>query len=184
MNLFGGFPAQDKRADAVVTGAGSGIGAAFGLELAARGGRVVCSDINENAARPPPPRRSSPAGGLGLRCFRIEDVHALAEHLQARRAAHTGDQQRRCRRRWAHRSRCQPGRLELGARGFNLWGPNPWPMAVDMDVVLGPPIRCVHVPGVRHPVSSTDAGVSFRRLHGSCARCTRDGSFFGLMTAT
>jgi NAD(P)-dependent dehydrogenase (short-subunit alcohol dehydrogenase family) len=35
---------------AVVTGAGSGIGAAFATELARRGGRVVCSDINEDAA--------------------------------------------------------------------------------------------------------------------------------------
>src|ERR1700757_1795012 len=35
---------------AVVTGAGSGIGAAFASELARRGGRVVCSDINEVAA--------------------------------------------------------------------------------------------------------------------------------------
>ena len=35
---------------AVVTGAGSGIGAAFATELARRGGRVVCSDINEVAA--------------------------------------------------------------------------------------------------------------------------------------
>src|SRR3984957_11887972 len=34
---------------AVVTGAGSGIGAAFATELAHRGGRVVCSDIDELA---------------------------------------------------------------------------------------------------------------------------------------
>lgn len=33
-------------AAAVVTGAGSGIGKAFAIELARRGGRVVCSDIN------------------------------------------------------------------------------------------------------------------------------------------
>ena len=37
-------------ANAVVTGAGSGIGRAFALELAARGGQVVCSDINLDAA--------------------------------------------------------------------------------------------------------------------------------------
>ena len=35
---------------AVVTGAGSGIGAAFAVKLARRGGRVVCSDIDEVAA--------------------------------------------------------------------------------------------------------------------------------------
>lgn len=40
-----------KNASAVVTGAGSGIGRAFALEIAARGGRVVCSDINVTAAR-------------------------------------------------------------------------------------------------------------------------------------
>jgi NAD(P)-dependent dehydrogenase (short-subunit alcohol dehydrogenase family) len=35
---------------AVVTGAGSGIGAAFAVELARRGGAVVCSDIDEEGA--------------------------------------------------------------------------------------------------------------------------------------
>ncbi|OHU55722.1 short-chain dehydrogenase [Mycobacteroides chelonae] len=38
-------------ADAVVTGAGSGIGRAFAVELARRGGRVVCADINVATAR-------------------------------------------------------------------------------------------------------------------------------------
>jgi NAD(P)-dependent dehydrogenase (short-subunit alcohol dehydrogenase family) len=38
-------------AGAIVTGAGSGIGRAFALELARRGGRVVCSDINLASAR-------------------------------------------------------------------------------------------------------------------------------------
>ena len=39
-----------KGASAVVTGAGSGIGAAFAHELARRGGRVVCSDIRLDTA--------------------------------------------------------------------------------------------------------------------------------------
>lgn len=39
-----------KNARAVVTGAGSGIGRSFAQELARRGGRVVCADINEDAA--------------------------------------------------------------------------------------------------------------------------------------
>ena len=40
-----------RGAKAVVTGAGSGIGRAFALELAARGGQVVCSDINLESAQ-------------------------------------------------------------------------------------------------------------------------------------
>ncbi len=49
-----GFRTEWRRsgtADAVVTGAGSGIGRAFALELARRGGRVVCSDIDEVSAK-------------------------------------------------------------------------------------------------------------------------------------
>jgi NAD(P)-dependent dehydrogenase (short-subunit alcohol dehydrogenase family) len=38
-------------ADAVVTGAGSGIGRAFALEIARRGGRVVCADIDDVSAK-------------------------------------------------------------------------------------------------------------------------------------
>ena len=37
---------RSKGAAAVVTGAGSGIGAAFAREIARRGGQVVCSDID------------------------------------------------------------------------------------------------------------------------------------------
>ncbi|MFF2083608.1 SDR family NAD(P)-dependent oxidoreductase [Nocardia sp. NPDC058176] len=37
-------------AKAVVTGAGSGIGRAFALELAARGGQVVCADVDKERA--------------------------------------------------------------------------------------------------------------------------------------
>ncbi|QHS09881.1 SDR family NAD(P)-dependent oxidoreductase [Sinimarinibacterium sp. NLF-5-8] len=40
-----------RAAQAVVTGAGSGIGRAFALELAARGGTVVCADIRLEAAQ-------------------------------------------------------------------------------------------------------------------------------------
>ncbi|WP_183099272.1 SDR family NAD(P)-dependent oxidoreductase [Nocardioides pelophilus] len=42
---------RTARADAVVTGAGSGIGRAFALELARRGGRVVCADLDEATAK-------------------------------------------------------------------------------------------------------------------------------------
>jgi NAD(P)-dependent dehydrogenase (short-subunit alcohol dehydrogenase family) len=47
---FGRSAKVSHNALAVVTGAGSGIGAALATELARRGGRVVCSDINEVAA--------------------------------------------------------------------------------------------------------------------------------------
>lgn len=48
---FGKSPKVSHHARAVVTGAGSGIGAAFAIELAKRGSRVVCSDIDEVAAK-------------------------------------------------------------------------------------------------------------------------------------
>ncbi len=41
---------RTKNARAVVTGAGSGIGRAFAMEIARRGGSVICSDINELTA--------------------------------------------------------------------------------------------------------------------------------------
>lgn len=41
---------RSYHAKAVVTGAGSGIGRAFAMELAARGGEVVCADINKDRA--------------------------------------------------------------------------------------------------------------------------------------
>lgn len=42
---------RSRNALAVVTGAGSGIGQAFAIELAARGGKVVCSDIDLASAQ-------------------------------------------------------------------------------------------------------------------------------------
>ncbi|MFN2562943.1 MAG: SDR family NAD(P)-dependent oxidoreductase [Jatrophihabitans sp.] len=42
---------RSRDANAVVTGAGSGIGQAFAVEIARRGGSVVVSDINESAAQ-------------------------------------------------------------------------------------------------------------------------------------
>lgn len=54
-----------RQSRAVVTGAGSGIGRAFALEVAARGGRVVCSDVNEASARETVTLVEQ-AGGTGL----------------------------------------------------------------------------------------------------------------------
>lgn len=65
-----------SQAAAVVTGAGSGIGRAFALELAARGGRVVCADINLATAEETVALIAAAGGqALALRC----DVSLLAE---------------------------------------------------------------------------------------------------------
>ncbi|RDI67866.1 SDR family NAD(P)-dependent oxidoreductase [Nocardia pseudobrasiliensis] len=48
--LFATGPRRTGAAKAVVTGAGSGIGRAFALELAARGGEVLCADIDTERA--------------------------------------------------------------------------------------------------------------------------------------
>lgn len=50
MKLFRKKTKPSQNAFAVVTGAGSGIGRNFALELAKRGGMVVCADINLEAA--------------------------------------------------------------------------------------------------------------------------------------
>ena len=51
MNFLKKRQTPSRQARAVVTGAGSGIGRSFALELARRGGAVVCADINLDAAR-------------------------------------------------------------------------------------------------------------------------------------
>lgn len=51
MGLFKKKNKPSRKAYAVVTGAGSGIGRSFALELARRGGSVVCADINVKAAQ-------------------------------------------------------------------------------------------------------------------------------------
>ncbi|OMC30107.1 SDR family NAD(P)-dependent oxidoreductase [Mycobacterium colombiense] len=75
---------------AVVTGAGSGIGAAFAVELGKRGGAVVCSDIDEAAAqRTADTVTEQGAKAVAIRCdvSRFEDVQALAEQSQSWLAA-------------------------------------------------------------------------------------------------
>ena len=121
---FGG-QRRTTNADAVVTGAGSGIGRAFAVELGRRGGRVVCSDIDETARRRPP--NWSSGGRQGdrhpLRCHR--DRRGRRNWPPPRRtgsaARRPGDQQRRHRRGRTGRS---ASALDDWQRtlGVNLWG--------------------------------------------------------------
>jgi NAD(P)-dependent dehydrogenase (short-subunit alcohol dehydrogenase family) len=87
MNLIGLFGSEKRSRDAaaVITGAGNGIGAAFAVELAKRGGRVVCSDIDENAAQATADAIGIDGGkALALRCdvAQIDDVNCLAADAQ------------------------------------------------------------------------------------------------------
>lgn len=51
MGIFSKKVKPSHNAYAVVTGAGSGIGRSFAMELAKRGGTIVCADINLDAAK-------------------------------------------------------------------------------------------------------------------------------------
>jgi short-subunit dehydrogenase len=48
--MFSRQPRTSHQAKAVVTGAGSGIGRAFAIELARRGGEVICADVDRDRA--------------------------------------------------------------------------------------------------------------------------------------
>lgn len=72
---------RSRDARAVVTGAGSGIGQAFALELARRGGRVVVSDIDLAGAQRTVDVIADHGGqAVAVRCdvSRLEEVEALA----------------------------------------------------------------------------------------------------------
>jgi NAD(P)-dependent dehydrogenase (short-subunit alcohol dehydrogenase family) len=77
---------RSRNADAVITGAGSGIGAAFATELVRRGGRVLCSDIDADAAQTTADALTA-AGGTAraTRCdvTDVDDVFALADTAQS-----------------------------------------------------------------------------------------------------
>ena len=85
MGIFGSSKKRSNEALAVITGAGSGIGAAFATELARRGGSVVCSDIDETAARTTADDIVAAGGqALATRCdiTQLEDVIQLAKVSQ------------------------------------------------------------------------------------------------------
>lgn len=70
-----------QQALAVVTGAGSGIGRAFALELANRGSKVVCADINPQSAEETAElirQKSQLAWAVTCDVSQLEQVEALA----------------------------------------------------------------------------------------------------------
>ncbi|NKX88620.1 SDR family NAD(P)-dependent oxidoreductase [Nocardia coubleae] len=76
---------RTEHADAVVTGAGSGIGRAFAVELGGRGARVVCSDIDADRAAETAVLVENAGGkAVGARCdvTAIDEVTALATLAQ------------------------------------------------------------------------------------------------------
>jgi len=84
--MFGRSPRRSHGASAVVTGAGSGIGAAFALELARRGSAVVCSDLDDDATGRTVEAITAAGGrATAVHCdvSQIDDVTALAEAAQA-----------------------------------------------------------------------------------------------------
>jgi NAD(P)-dependent dehydrogenase (short-subunit alcohol dehydrogenase family) len=83
---FGRSEKRSHGASAVVTGAGSGIGAAFAAELAHRGGAVVCSDIDDAAAQQTVDSITDRGGtAVAARCdvSRLDDVSDLATTAQS-----------------------------------------------------------------------------------------------------
>jgi NAD(P)-dependent dehydrogenase (short-subunit alcohol dehydrogenase family) len=86
LGLRGKSNKTSHEASAVVTGAGSGIGAAFAIELARRGGAAVCSDIDEAAAQKTVDAITAHGGkAVAIRCdvSEFDDVSALAERAQS-----------------------------------------------------------------------------------------------------
>lgn len=86
MMAFGSSPKRSRGAAAVITGAGSGIGAAFATELSRRGGRVVCSDVDEGSSQATADAIVAAGGqATSVRCdvSQLDDVRQLAEAAQS-----------------------------------------------------------------------------------------------------
>ncbi|WP_284083516.1 SDR family NAD(P)-dependent oxidoreductase [Acinetobacter nosocomialis] len=79
MILFGKKDQPSRNAYAVVTGAGSGIGHSFAVELAKRGGSIVCADINLEAAK----ETVKLIEQLGQKAFAVQCDVGQAEQVQA-----------------------------------------------------------------------------------------------------
>ena len=144
---FGKSPKVSHHARAVVTGAGSGIGAAFAIELARRGSRVVCSDIDEVAAK----RTVSAIADIGGEAVAItcdvtqfDEVHRSghAVAILVRRRAHAGDQQRRRRVRRRPDRRTPHGGLAVGA-GHQPVGTHSWLPCLRADPARSRPFGCI-----------------------------------------
>ena len=86
MGFFSNKIAPSQQAYAVVTGAGSGIGRSFAMELARRGGTVVCADIHLETAQETvdliQSLTSSNAYAVQCDVGLKEDVKALAEQAE------------------------------------------------------------------------------------------------------
>ncbi|HFG6956414.1 SDR family NAD(P)-dependent oxidoreductase [Acinetobacter baumannii] len=78
MILFGKKDQPSRNVYAVVTGAGSGIGRSFAVELAKRGGSVVCADINLEAAE----ETVKLIEQLGQKAFAVQCDVGQAEQVQ------------------------------------------------------------------------------------------------------
>ena len=86
MGIFSKKRLPSQNAYAVVTGAGSGIGRSFALELAKRGGSIVCADINLDAAKETVSLITSQTSGkaFAVQCDVTDkaQVQALSEHAE------------------------------------------------------------------------------------------------------
>lgn len=86
MGFFKNNNKPSQQAYAVVTGAGSGIGRSFALELARRGGSIVCADINLEAAQETVQLIQAETGqkAVAVQCDvgQRESVQALSEQAE------------------------------------------------------------------------------------------------------